>query len=61
LAIVVAMPEDESDPIANTQMFRRFAQAPDPAAGKRGTTPLVIVLVLLALVLAGIVIWLAAR
>jgi hypothetical protein len=64
LAIVVAMPDDQSDPsdpIANTQMFRRFVQQPEPGAGKRSSTPLVFGLVLLALVLAGVVIWLAAR
>lgn len=59
--MVVAMPEDESDPIASTQMFRRFAQEPDTgAAAKRRTSQLVIGLVALAVVLAGVLIWLAS-
>jgi hypothetical protein len=62
LAIVVAMPENESDPIANTQMFRRFADQPDPEpAGRRRGNQLVIVLVVLAVILAGVVVWLASR
>jgi hypothetical protein len=54
------MPEDNIDPIANTQMFRRFVADPEPAA-RRGTSPrLVVTLVVLALVLAAVVVWLAA-
>jgi hypothetical protein len=61
--MVVAMPEDESDPIASTQMFRRFAQEPDTgAAGKRRINQLTLVigLVVLAVVLGGILVWLAS-
>lgn len=61
LAIVVAMPDEDSDPIANTQMFRRFAQQPEPGSARRASTPLVLGLVVLALLLAGVVVWLAAR
>jgi hypothetical protein len=55
------MPEDNIEPIANTQMFRRFAADPEPVA-RRGTGGpwLVVSLVVLALVLGGVVVWLAA-
>jgi hypothetical protein len=62
LAIVVGMPdEQQSDPIANTQMFRRFAQQPEPTAGARSKLPLTLTLVVLVLVLAGVVVFLASR
>jgi hypothetical protein len=55
------MPEDNIEPIANTQMFRRFVAGPEPEEARRGTSPwLVVTLVVLALVLAGAVVWLAA-
>ena len=63
LATLCAMPEDNIDPIANTQMFRRFVADPDPEPGaaRRGNGPwLVVALVVLALLLAGVVVWLAA-
>jgi hypothetical protein len=54
------MPEDDIDPIASTQMFRRFAASPEPAT-RRGPNPrLLVALVVLAVVLAGVVVWLAA-
>jgi hypothetical protein len=60
LATLCAMAEDKLDPIANTQMFRRFVAEPEPAS-PRGKGPwLVLALVGLALVLAGVVVWLAA-
>jgi len=55
------MPDDEIDPIASTQMFRRFAAGSEPAAApSRGNPWLVVTLVVLALLLAGVVVWLAA-
>jgi hypothetical protein len=61
LATLCAMPENNTDPIANTQMFRRFVADPEPEAARRGNGPwLVVALVVLALVLAGVVVWLAA-
>lgn len=55
------MPDKEFDPIASTQMFRRFVAGSDPAAApRRGNPRLVVTLVVLAVVLAGVVVWLAA-
>jgi hypothetical protein len=55
------MPEDDIDPIASTQMFRNFVARPEPAT-RRGPDPRVVVaLVLLALLLGGALVWLAAR
>jgi len=54
------MPEDDIDPIASTQMFRQFVAKPEPAASRRGTPWLVVTLVVLAVLLAGLVVWLAA-
>jgi hypothetical protein len=54
------MPEDENDPIASTQMFRKFVAQPEPgAATKRRNTQLLVGLVVLAVVLAGVVVLLA--
>jgi len=55
-----AMPEDDIDPIASTQMFRRFAAGPEPAARRRGDPRILVALVLLALALAGVAVWLIA-
>jgi hypothetical protein len=50
----------ESDPIANTQMFRRFAAQPEPdAPARRRTAQLLIGALVLAVVLAGVLIWLS--
>ena len=61
LATLVAMPEDDIDPIASTQMFRNFVARPDPAARRRPDPRLLVTLVLLALLLGGVLVWLAAR
>jgi hypothetical protein len=55
------MPEDDIDPIASTQMFRNFVARPDPAARRRPDPRLLVTLVLLALLLGGVLVWLAAR
>jgi hypothetical protein len=56
------MPEDDDiDPIASTQMFRKFVARPEQAP-RRGADPRVVVaLLLVALLLGGALVWLAAR
>ena len=54
------MPED-IDPIASTQMFRRFAAGEQPASRRRPDPAVVVSLVVLALLLAGLLVWLATR
>jgi len=50
----------EDDPIASTQMFRRFAAEPEPnAPSSRRTAQLLIGALVLAVVLAGVLIWLS--
>jgi hypothetical protein len=55
------MQEDDIDPIASTQMFRRFAAGPEPVARRRPDPALLVSVVVLALLLAGVLAWLAAR
>lgn len=60
-ATLLAMLEDDIDPIASTQMFRNFVARPEPAA-RRGPNPRVLAaLVVLALLLGGVLVWLAVR
>ena len=65
MATLLAMPEnnteDDIDPIASTQMFRRFAAGPEPAARRQPDPRLLVAVVLVVLVLAGVAVWLAAR
>jgi hypothetical protein len=51
---------NENDPIASTQMFRRFAAQPEPdAPSRRRTAQFLIGALVLAVVLAGVLIWLS--
>lgn len=57
--MVLAMSDNNVDPSGNTEAFRAFTHAPqpEPAASK---TPLIITGVVVAVVLIGLIAWLAA-
>ena len=56
--MVVPMPDNTVDPSGNTQAFRAFTEAPEPAAG-RSRTPLIVVGVVVAVALLALTAFLA--
>lgn len=59
---VLAMPERDNDPIANTQMFRAFVQRNEEPQTPTRRSPLPIITAVVAvLVIAAVVAWLLVR
>jgi hypothetical protein len=55
------MPERDDDPIANTQMFRAFANSGDAQPARRRPGAVLPVAAVLVLVAVAVVVWLLAR
>jgi F0F1-type ATP synthase membrane subunit c/vacuolar-type H+-ATPase subunit K len=58
--MVLPMSDNNVDPSGNTEAFRAFTQSPAAEEPTTSKTPLIIVGVVVAVVLIGLVVWLAS-
>jgi hypothetical protein len=58
--MVVPMSDNRADPSGNTEAFRAFTEHPSPEAPAASKTPLIVGGVVVAVVLIGLIVWLAS-